>query len=95
MNERQVQCTTKSPAGSKNHQHITHIGGRLPLPRYISTSDAIVAIRSNPRAFFTIDPSTKRKAYVEIIGPTTSNPYLRTVADGIPINNLIELPECY
>lgn len=92
MKEYQVTCINKLNRQS-THEHITHIGNISDGWR-ITREDAIRRIDSKQEAFYTVDKTTGRKAYIAVVRESGKNPYLRTHADGKWNDNLLALPEC-
>lgn len=85
----QVTCVTK-PRRDSPHEHITHVGsGRLVWTR----EQVIAAIDSRINTYYTLSAGGKR-ADVEVIREPNKAPYLRTRADRVLTNNLLELPAC-
>ena len=92
MNEFQVTCITK-PDRFSPHEHITHIGnnqGGWCLTR----ESAIQRIEAKTEAFYTVDGTTGKKAYVGVVREQGKAPYLRTYADGKWNDNLLAQPDC-
>lgn len=92
MAEYQVTCVTK-PHRDSPHEHITHIGNSFARWT-ITREEAIRYIESKTAAFYTVDYSTMKKAYVYVVREAGKHPYLRTGADGYYNNNLLALAEC-
>ena len=93
MKEFEVTCINK-PDRSNAHEHITHIGNVTNQWR-ITRELAIKKIDSKEEAFYTIDRSTGKKVYVDVVrGDGNKFPYLRTYADGKWQDNLLALAEC-
>lgn len=92
MNEYEVTCIRK-PNRESRHEHITHIGdqqGNWMLTR----EAAIRRIDTKTDAFYTIDKTTGKRAYIGVVRDTGKDPYLRTHADGKWNDNLLALAEC-
>lgn len=93
MKEFQVSCITKStPQGG--HEHITHIGGIGATAWRLTKESAIRRIESKEEAFFTVDQSTGKRAYIGVVREAGKAPYLRTHADGVWNDNLLAQPSC-
>jgi hypothetical protein len=93
MKEFEVTCINKLDRSSF-HEHITHIGNVAGEWR-ITRELAIQKIDGKEEAFYTIDHSTGKKAYVGVVrGDDNKAPYLRTYADGKWRDNLLALAEC-
>lgn len=93
MKEFEVTCINK-PDRSSIHEHITHIGNLAGNWR-ITRNLAIQKIDSKEEAFYTIDLTSGKKAYVGVVrGDGNKAPYLRTYADGVWNDNLLALAEC-
>lgn len=95
MKEFEVTCINK-PDRFSSHEHITHIGNTAGQWR-LTREAAIQKIEARPQeeAFYTVDGSTGKKAYVGVVrGDSNKAPYLRTHADGKWNDNLLALAEC-
>lgn len=93
MSEHQVTCINK-PHHHSSHEHITHIGNSQEQWR-IKREDAIHLIDSKQKRFFTVDKTTQRKCYIDVVRNDQGKaPYLRSHADGKPNDNLLEQSEC-
>jgi hypothetical protein len=93
MKEFEVTCVNK-PDRSSAHEHITHIGNVAAQWR-LTRESAIKKIDLKEEAFYTIDRSTGKKVYVQVVrGDGNKAPYLRTYADGKWLDNLLALAEC-
>jgi hypothetical protein len=90
MTEFQITCINK-PNRFSTHVHITHLGNQAQGWR-LTRESVIRRIEGKQEAFYTIDPVTKKRAYVGVV--QTSPKHLRTYADGVWNNNLLDLPEC-
>lgn len=80
MPEHQVTCVNK-PDRFSRHEHITHIGNSAARWR-ITREDAIRRIEAKTDAFYTVDATSGKRAYVGVIREQDKAPYLRTHADG-------------
>jgi hypothetical protein len=90
--EFQVTCIRKQDRQSA-HEHITHIGntaGQWMLTR----ESAIERIDGGTEAFYTVDSSTGKKAYIGVVRESGKAPYLRTYADGKYNDNLLAQDHC-
>lgn len=90
--EFQVTCIRK-PDRQSPHEHITHIGniqGQWMLTR----ETAIKRIDGGTEAFYTIDSSTGKKAYIGVVRESGKVPYLRTHADSKYNDNLLAQDHC-
>lgn len=87
MADVRVSCVNK-PMRQNTHDAITHLGGdgwRWPRQQVIDS------IRAGTNTFYTL--ANGRRAEVGVVdGPT--GPYVRTRADGVWTNNLLDLTEC-
>ena len=92
MNEYQVTCINKANRQS-SHEHITHIGNITAGWRRVREL-AVAKIESKQEAYYTVDKTTGRKAYVGVVREAGKQPYLRTYADGKWNDNLLAQPEC-
>lgn len=92
MNEFEVTCIRK-PHPENRHEHITHIGSQEQ--KWLLTRELVIKeIDGKTSAFYTIDKSTGRRAYIEVVREPGKATYLRTRADGKLNDNLLELPTC-
>lgn len=96
MTEYRITCINKTPRDNR-HESINTFGGLNPNGSTwgpISLTALIAWMKNNPTSsFYTL--SNNLKAYVKIIPATILiREHLRTVADGKPTNNLLDLPEC-
>ena len=92
MKEVEVNCILKSKPGT-GHEHITHIGNnvhRWSLSREI----AIRRIETKVEAYYTVDLTTRRRAYLGVVRVTGKPPYLRTSADGVWNDDLLAQEAC-
>src|SRR5580692_3722001 len=89
-----VTCVNKLDRASR-HEHITHLGNpNTPQGGWRWTREAVIAsIQAGTNTFFTRDPSTGKRADVRIVQGENGS-YLRSFADGIPTDNLLNLNEC-
>jgi len=55
---------------------------------------AITRIESKTEAYYTVDKSTGKRAYIGVVRETGKAPYLRTYADGKWNDNLLAQTEC-
>ncbi|WP_107313537.1 DUF3892 domain-containing protein [Burkholderia metallica] len=93
MKEYEVNCVNKSNRGSR-HEHITHIGHTGNMWR-LTTDVAIARIESKSEAFYTVDRTTGKRAYIGVVREGGGKaPYLRTHADGKWNDNLLAQGEC-
>lgn len=92
MQEHQVNCINKANRESR-HEHITHIGNSINQWR-LTRETAIVRIESKQEAFYTVDKTTGKRAYIGVVREAGKAPYLRTHADGKWNDNLLAQPEC-
>lgn len=87
----QVGCINKHSHGDP-HERIKNIGGVSGAERWkISENDAIAGIESGKWAFFV---SVGGRSVDVIVASHNGRKYLKTIADGYPPNNLLNLPEC-
>ena len=92
MQEFQVTCIIK-PDRYSTHEHITHIGN-IAAGWMLTREAAIRRIDAGLEAFFTIDQTSGRKVYVQVVREVGKNPYLKTQADGRWPDNLLAQAEC-
>jgi hypothetical protein len=92
MQEFEVNCVdvlTKYP-----REHVTYIGNSNVGWR-MAKETAIRRIEEKKEAYYTVDRTTGRRAYVGVIrSDTEKGPYLRTYADGKWNDNLLRQPDC-
>jgi len=95
MADRRVLCVNK-PDRNSRHEHITNLGGTDAAgARWKFTREEVIRrIDNRTDTFYTIDPATGRRADVVVVREAGKLPYVRTVRDGIPTDNLLSLPEC-
>jgi hypothetical protein len=94
MADIEVKCITKPNLESK-HEHITHVGNPASAPPWRWTRAAVIAqIDAKTNTFHTVDPKTKKKAYIKVVRVPGRDPYIQTEADGILTDNLLHLPQC-
>jgi hypothetical protein len=92
MAEFQITCVNK-PNRLSPHEHITHIGnvaGGWKLTR----EEAISRIDGKSDAFYTVDSTSGKRAYIAVVREAGRDPFLRTHADGKWNDNLLALDEC-
>lgn len=92
MNEFEVNCITK-PDRFSTVEHITHIGNSVQN-WCLKRETAIQRIEAKTEAFYTVDRTTGKKAYIGVVREAGKLPYLRTYADGKWNDNLLAQPEC-
>jgi hypothetical protein len=92
MADRQVTCITKPNANSP-HEHITHLGN-MAVPWYLTRAQVIADIDSGTHLYFVKDSINGKRADVRVVREFGKVPYLRTVADGRPTDNLLSLNQC-
>lgn len=92
MKEYEVNCVNK-PHRSSRHEHITHIGHTGNKWR-ITRESAISRIESKTEAFYTVDKTTGKRAYIGVVREAGKAPFLRTHADGKWNDNLLAQSEC-
>lgn len=93
----QVICVRKQMNASGTHEHIAQLGlgsGNI-YSELISVEEAVRRLRRGDR-LFTVSPTTGKM--VDLIEAGCEHcghrPYVRTEADGILDNNLLNLPNC-
>ncbi|SPA36217.1 conserved hypothetical protein [Cupriavidus taiwanensis] len=92
MKEFEVNCVNK-PNRSSAHEHITHIGHSVNKWR-LTREAAIARIDSKSEAFYIVDRTTGKRAYIGVVREPGKAPYLRTYADGKWNDNLLAQSEC-
>ncbi|WP_051516749.1 DUF3892 domain-containing protein [Herbaspirillum sp. RV1423] len=97
MHEFNIDSVSRSSSGGiggqGSHEHITHIGNSAGKWR-LTRQDAITQIEMKVSAFYTVDGSTGKRAYIGVVREQGKAPYLRTHADGKWNDNLLAQPEC-
>ncbi len=93
MKEYQVSCITKSPPQG-GHQHITHVGGIGATAWRLTKESVIRRIDSKEEAFFTVEKTSGKRAYIGVVREPGKEPYLRTHADNVWNDNLLAQPAC-
>jgi hypothetical protein len=90
----QILCIDK-PESSNQSERIRGIGGKNPdgTAWYLSLDEAIARIWSGQCSFYVSVGIQSAWVEVEHHGPS-GRPFLKTVPDGIPIDNLLDLPAC-
>lgn len=92
MKEFEVNCINK-PNRDSQHEHITHIGHTVGAWR-LTRDAAIARIDKDDEKFYTIDPTTRKRAYIGVVRESGKHAYLRTHADSRWNNNLLAQQEC-
>ena len=93
MKEHQVTCIIKSISNGA-HEHITHIGN-IAQGWKVTRELAIRQIEAKTDAYYTVDRTTGKRAYVGVVHPHGGRaPYLQTHADGKWNDNLLAQSEC-
>ena len=87
MADAQVTCIKKIPRNNP-HEGITHLGG---AGWKWTRAEVISSIEEKTNTFYT-NVQGKRADVGVVNGP--NGKYLRTYADGVWNDNLLELPEC-
>lgn len=87
-----MNCVSKLDGGNAN-EHITHIGNTISQWR-LTRQAAISRIEWKGEAYYTVDKSTGKRAYIGVIREPGKLPYLRTYADGEWNDDLLALAEC-
>jgi Protein of unknown function (DUF3892) len=85
---RQITCINK-PQRHDPYHHITHIGGSWGKT---SEAQAIAEIKARTQSYFV--SVNNRSVDVVVSTSPHGHEYLKTVPDGYPPNNLLNLPEC-
>jgi hypothetical protein len=93
VDEYEITCINK-PHHQSPYEHITHIGNSAGQWR-ITRNSAISRITNRTARFFTVDTSTGRRVYLEVVSNDGNKPsYLKTVPDGKLPDNLLSQKEC-
>lgn len=88
---KQVKCINKTPRQDA-HLRIRNIGGVLNGRRWkLSEAEAIQKIEKGTSSFYV--RAGNRRVEV-VVAKRNRRKYLKTVADGVQPNNLLNLPEC-
>lgn len=90
----QIECIVKPDRDSRD-EAISRIGGRITLLGgwwYMSLAEAVHAIETGQASFYVrVDDA---EVDVRVAVSAAGNKYLRTVRDGRPTNNLLNLRPC-
>lgn len=92
MNELEIDCIQRARPGAAHHQ-ITYLGHRGFACR-IAVELAIVHIRGDLNAFFTLDPETGQRVYIAVRRESGRCPYLQARLGDAWTDHLLALPEC-
>jgi hypothetical protein len=98
MTNLEVKCTKKLHRGSP-HERITHLGiefkgGFKPQKIEIWSSEEVIRSIELGHTFYTLSKEGKR-AEIKVVKEGKKSPYLRTCADGVWNNNLLDLDKCH
>ena len=93
VSNHRIDCVTKRDRPNP-HERITHVGGaNSDGSRWkLSQEDAIRDIERGKYAFYVV--VNRRRVNVVVAVSRYGNKYLKTEADGVQPNNLLNLPEC-
>jgi hypothetical protein len=85
-----VDRVRTDPAGSRNHEHITHLCGEMGT----ITKDAMIArLEAGEDTFYTAEGGVR--AEIRVHNPGGGRPkWVQTDADAFSPNNLVNLPAC-
>jgi hypothetical protein len=93
VDEYEITCINK-PHHQSPYEHIIHIGNSTGHWR-VTRSSAISRIINRTARFFTVDASTGRRVYLEVVtNDGNKPPYLKTLPDGKLPDNLLSQKEC-
>jgi Protein of unknown function (DUF3892) len=92
MAEYQVTCIDKLDHLSL-HERITHIGNLEDQWR-LTVEGAIYQIEKKVSQFYTLDRSTRKRSYLEVVRELGKAPYLKAHADGKWTDDLLTQGEC-
>jgi hypothetical protein len=92
----QIECIDK-PDPFNRHERIRRVGGRTSEGVRVSLTldEAVAGIKNNTYKFWVAreDPR-KQGAWVEVESIAGRKPFLKTVPDNTPLDNLLYLPQC-
>ncbi|MBX9585841.1 MAG: DUF3892 domain-containing protein [Gammaproteobacteria bacterium] len=95
MNSRcEIVCVDKIPHHTYPHEHILNIGyvDMGGVKRVITIQQAIDGIKTGRLSFHVKIKDHYVNVFIQ--KSENGNEYLRTEADGILVNNLLQLPKC-
>jgi hypothetical protein len=92
MAEYLVTCINK-PHPQSSHEEITHIGNLKDNWR-LTLDGAIYQIEKKISKFYTVDNTTGRQCFLEVVRELGGKPYLKAHADAKWIDNLLAQAEC-
>lgn len=92
MIELEVNCVQRSRPDATHHDltHLGHLGFACRIPVDL----VILQIRGKLNRYYTLDPQTQERVYVELRRETGKCPYLQTQAGGHWTGHLLALPDC-
>lgn len=88
MADVQITCVTKT---TRHHESITGVGGVGGGGWWWTVEQVVQSIESKTNTFYTL--VANKRADVAVVKGATKK-YIRTQADGIPNDNLLELGPC-
>ena len=92
MNELEVNCVERSKgAAEADHHTITHLG-HIGFACRIPVALAIQHIRGMFNRFYTVDPASKLRIYIEVRREAGRCPYLQARTGGDWTGHLLMLP---
>lgn len=99
MAEYRIVCTDQVPWNlPTSHAHIVAVGvGPDPAAADAKhTKEEVIAAIGAGHRYYTVSPSTQRRAYVEVVqcGYRCGQPIIRSIPDQVVDNNLDNLRRC-
>lgn len=92
MAEYQVTCINK-PHHLSQHADITHIGNLADKWR-LTLEGAIYQIEKKVSKFYTVNKTTGRRCFLEVVRELGGKPYLKAHSDAKWIDDLLTQEEC-
>lgn len=92
MNELEVNCVQRVRPDADHHE-ITHLG-HLGFGCMVPVELAVVQVMSRVNRFYTVDPRTQTRIFIEVRREAGHCPYLQAQFHGEWTQHLLALPEC-
>jgi Protein of unknown function (DUF3892) len=92
MAEYQVTCINKLDHLDR-HEDVTHVGNVEDQWR-LTVEGAIYQIEKKVSQFYTLNRSTRKRSYLEVVRQLGKAPYLKAHADGKWTDDLLTQTEC-
>lgn len=93
MPDCQITCITK-PNVNSAHEHITHVGNSQWSMKTLPVETVISTIKNGTNTFYVRDARGNRADVRVVAASTGRREHIRTYADGIPTDNLLNLNQC-